>query len=54
MTVGLRLDPEDPTPPYEQLRRQLSDVIQSGTLAPRLDCRRSDNWQRISGWPLGQ
>ena len=35
MTVELRLDPEDPTPPYEQLRRQLSAVIQSGTLAPQ-------------------
>ncbi len=35
MTVELRLDPEDPTPPYEQLRRQLSAVIQSGILAPR-------------------
>ncbi len=34
MTVELRLDPGDPTPPYEQLRRQLSAVIQSGTLAP--------------------
>jgi GntR family transcriptional regulator len=35
MTVELRLDPEDPTPPYEQLRRQLSAVIQSGVLAPQ-------------------
>ena len=35
MTVELRLDPDDPTPPYEQLRRQLSAVIQSGTLAPQ-------------------
>ena len=35
MTVALRLDPDDPTPPYEQLRRQLSAVIQSGTLAPQ-------------------
>ena len=35
MTVELRLDPDDATPPYEQLRRQLSAVIQSGTLAPR-------------------
>lgn len=24
----------DPTPPYEQLRRQLSDLIASGTLGP--------------------
>ena len=35
MTVELRLDPEDPTPPYEQLRRQLSAVIQAGILAPQ-------------------
>jgi DNA-binding transcriptional regulator YhcF (GntR family) len=35
VTVELRLDPEDPTPPYEQLRRQLSAAIQSGTVAPR-------------------
>lgn len=35
MTVELRLDPDDSTPPYEQLRRQLSAVIQSGTLAPQ-------------------
>lgn len=35
MTVELRLDPADPTPPYEQLRRQLSAVIQAGLLAPR-------------------
>jgi DNA-binding transcriptional regulator YhcF (GntR family) len=34
MTVELRLDPEDPTPPYEQLRRQLSAVIQAGILDP--------------------
>jgi DNA-binding transcriptional regulator YhcF (GntR family) len=35
VTVELRLDPDDPTPPYEQLRRQLSAAIQSGTLAPQ-------------------
>ncbi len=35
MTVELRLDPVDPTPPYEQLRRQLRAVIESGTLAPQ-------------------
>jgi DNA-binding transcriptional regulator YhcF (GntR family) len=35
MTIELRLDPEDPTPSYEQLRRQLSAVIQSGMLAPQ-------------------
>ena len=35
MTVELRLVSADPTPPYEQLRRQLSAVIQSGTLAPQ-------------------
>jgi GntR family transcriptional regulator len=35
VTVELRLDPVDPTPPYEQLRRQLSAVIQAGILAPQ-------------------
>lgn len=35
MTVELRLDPQDPTPSYEQLRRQLNAVIQSGMLTPR-------------------
>jgi DNA-binding transcriptional regulator YhcF (GntR family) len=35
VTVELRLDQDDPTPPYEQLRRQLRAVIQSGTLAPQ-------------------
>lgn len=35
MTVELRLDPDDPTPPYEQLRRQLSAVIEAGILAPQ-------------------
>jgi DNA-binding transcriptional regulator YhcF (GntR family) len=30
----LRVDTGDPTPPYEQLRRQLAGLIGSGTLAP--------------------
>lgn len=30
----LTLDPDDPTPPYEQLRRQLADLIAAGRLAP--------------------
>jgi GntR family transcriptional regulator len=34
MTVALRLEPGDPTPPYEQLRRQLATAIESGQLAP--------------------
>ena len=34
MTVALRLDPGDPTPPYEQLRRQLATAIESGLLQP--------------------
>ena len=34
MTVALRLDPGDPTPPYEQLRRQLATAIESGLLPP--------------------
>lgn len=29
----LVVDPEDPTPPYEQLRRQLVDLITTGRLA---------------------
>jgi DNA-binding transcriptional regulator YhcF (GntR family) len=34
MTVALRLEPADPTPPYEQLRRQLAEAIESGQVAP--------------------
>lgn len=34
MTIAVRLEPNDPTPPYEQLRRQLVAAIESGTLAP--------------------
>jgi GntR family transcriptional regulator len=30
----LVVEPDDPTPPYEQLRRQLAELIQSGTLKP--------------------
>ncbi|MDR0784141.1 MAG: GntR family transcriptional regulator [Propionibacteriaceae bacterium] len=30
----IRLDPADPTPPYEQLRRQIASAIGLGTLAP--------------------
>jgi DNA-binding transcriptional regulator YhcF (GntR family) len=32
-TTALRLVPGDPTPPYEQLRRQLADLIGAGVLA---------------------
>ncbi|MFC0007357.1 GntR family transcriptional regulator [Micromonospora siamensis] len=32
MTPTLRLDADDPTPPYEQLRRQFVDLIGSGVL----------------------
>lgn len=32
MSVGVTIDPGDPTPPYEQLRRQLATLIASGTL----------------------
>ena len=31
---ALLVDTTDPTPPYEQLRRQLTDLIGSGVLAP--------------------
>ncbi len=34
MSVGVTIDPSDPTPPYEQLRRQLATLIASGTLEP--------------------
>ncbi|SCG40240.1 GntR family transcriptional regulator [Micromonospora inositola] len=30
----LRVDTDDPTPPYEQLRRQLVDLIHAGVLHP--------------------
>lgn len=32
MSASVRIDPADPTPPYEQLRRQLATLITSGTL----------------------
>jgi len=32
VTVGLRIDASDPTPPYEQLRRQLVALIEAGAL----------------------
>ncbi len=34
MSLALTLDPGDPTPPYEQLRRQLADLITAGQLGP--------------------
>ncbi|MGN6612956.1 MAG: GntR family transcriptional regulator [Angustibacter sp.] len=34
MNLSLTLDPDDPTPPYEQLRRQLAELITAGLLAP--------------------
>jgi DNA-binding transcriptional regulator YhcF (GntR family) len=34
MGVSISIDPADPTPPYEQLRRQLATLIASGTLEP--------------------
>lgn len=32
MTIGLHVAETDPTPPYEQLRRQLATLIESGVL----------------------
>lgn len=32
MSLVLTVDPDDPTPPYEQLRRQLADLITAGQL----------------------
>jgi DNA-binding transcriptional regulator YhcF (GntR family) len=34
MTVALRIDDRDPTPPYEQLHRQLGTAIAFGALVP--------------------
>ena len=34
MSLVLTLDPDNPTPPYEQLRRQLADLITAGQLGP--------------------
>jgi GntR family transcriptional regulator len=34
VSLVLTLDPDDPTPPYEQLRRQLADLITAGRLGP--------------------
>jgi len=32
MTIAVRIDNQDPTPPYEQLRRQLAEAILTGQL----------------------
>ena len=32
MSSTLTITPDDPTPPYEQLRRQLVDLIEAGQL----------------------
>lgn len=32
MSLAVRVDPDDPTPPYEQLRRQLVALVDAGTL----------------------
>lgn len=34
MTLSLTVDPNDPVPPYEQLRRRLRDLIIANRLAP--------------------
>ena len=34
MSLVLTVDSDDPTPPYEQLRRQLADLITAGRLGP--------------------
>ncbi len=37
MSAWLTVDPADPTPPYEQVRRQIADLIEIGSL--RVDDR---------------
>ncbi len=37
MSTWLSVDPADPTPPYEQVRRQIADLIEVGSL--RVDDR---------------
>lgn len=32
--MNIVVDPDDPTPPYEQLRRQIGDLIGAGSLRP--------------------
>jgi len=32
VTLAVRVDAADPTPPFEQLRRQLAEAIQAGAL----------------------
>lgn len=34
MSLAVRIDADDPTPPYEQLRRQLAALVAAGALAP--------------------
>lgn len=34
MSARVTVDPDDPTPPYEQVRRQLAMLIGAGQLAP--------------------
>jgi len=34
MTLAIRVDGADPTPPYEQIRRQVAGAVASGVLAP--------------------
>ncbi|TPV51917.1 GntR family transcriptional regulator [Pseudarthrobacter phenanthrenivorans] len=34
MSAGITVDLHSPTPPYEQIRSQISSLIASGTLVP--------------------
>ena len=43
--VADAVDTGDPTPPYEQLRRQLAGLIRAGT------CRRGTGFRRFASWP---
>ena len=51
MTAGVTVDLLDPTPPYEQLRRQFATLIETGQLRPEDRLPRSANLPATSTWP---
>jgi DNA-binding GntR family transcriptional regulator len=44
------VDTDSPTPPYEQVRAQLADLIEHGVMTVD-ERRRSDSWPPTSGSP---